>query len=325
MAELRRGTITRWRQLSPLLALFRLAPEGGRRFPDYVSGQYMALRRDNCRLTQRVMDESGRARYVPDLDEQGRQKRGAITHAYSIASAPFETSREGHLEFYVVLEIADSLGRFTESLFDMEPREGGALSYMERTAGDFTLERRAQDAAHVLLVGTGTGVAPFVSMLKQLDHDAGEGRDVPRRVTLFYANRRPAELAFHDELAAIACARRFDFVYVPAVSRPGSDGGDPAIGRGRATNVLRHALGLPRREEEALEEAKASGADPAPVAAALATSVPPVLPAGIDPGALRARVAAAGTVVLTCGNPAAMEDVARVARRQGMRFEKEDW
>jgi ferredoxin-NADP reductase len=324
MPETRSGTVASWTQLSPTLASFRLAPQAPLRFPAYAAGQYIALRRESCRLTRRVAGPDGRPRYVPDLDERGRQKRGPVTHAYSIASAPFQTARDGHLEFLVVLEIADALGRFTESLFDAEERDGGSLGYVERTAGDFTLARRAAGVPHVLMVGTGTGLAPFASMVRELDHDAFEGRPVPWSVTLLFANRTAPELAFHEELAGIAAARRFDFAYVPAVSRPGATS-DPALGEGRAGNLLRHVLGLPLREEEALAEARAGGLDTAPAASALERATRPRLPASVDPGALRARIEASRTVVLTCGNPDAMDDVRRISERTGLRFEREEW
>ena len=324
MAETRTGTISSWRQLSPKLAAFQLAPEGQGHFPAYEAGQYIALRREDCRLTRRVPGPDGHPRYVPDLDERGRQKRGAVTHAYSIASAPFQAARDGRLEFLVVLEVADALGRFTESLFDAEEREGGSLAYFERTAGDFTLARRAASVPHVLMVATGTGLAPFASMVRELHHDAHEGRPVPWAVTLVFANRTAPELAFHDELAGIAAARRFDFVFVPAVSRPGS-APDPAVGEGRAGNLLRQVLGLPLREEEVLAEARAQGADEAIARAALERATKPRLPAGVDLDFLRTRVDPSSTVVLTCGNPDAMNDVRRVAERLSLRLEREEW
>jgi ferredoxin-NADP reductase len=325
MPELRSGTIRLWRQLSPVLAVFHLAPEPDRRFPSYVPGQYIALRRDGCRLTRRILGPDRQPRYVPDLNAFGRQKRGSVTHAYSTASAPFQTERDGDLEFVVALEVSDGLGRFTESLFDMEPREGAALGYVDRITGDFTLERRAADVPHVLMVASGTGIAPFASMVRQLDHEATESRPVPWRVSLLFANRTGPELAFHDELAAIAAAGRFDFVYVPTVSRRGDGAGDPSLGCGRVSNVLRHILGLPLREEEDLEKARTDGADAGPATAALERAVRPQLPSRLDPEALRARLDSVRTVVLTCGNPEVMEDVSLTARRQGMRCEKEDW
>jgi ferredoxin-NADP reductase len=325
MPEIRTGTVASWTQLSPVLASFRLAPQKRRRFPSYEAGQYMALRREDCRLTRRVPGPDGRTRFVPDLDELGRQKRGPVTHAYSIASAPYQTEREKYVEFLVILEMASTLGRFTESLFDMDPREGGTMLYVERIVGDFTLARRAEGAAHILMVATGTGLAPLIAMVRQLDHDASSRRSVPQRVTLLFANRTRPELAFHEELAAIASAGHFDFVYLPTVSRPGDEQGREAIGRGRANNLLRLALGLPMAEEEALEEVRKNGGDPEALEAAVARAVPPQLPPGIDGAALRARLDPGATVVLTCGNPAAMEDIRRVSEGQGMRVEREEW
>jgi ferredoxin-NADP reductase len=315
MAERRTGSIRGWRQLSPVLALFRLQPAEGTRFPSYKAGQYIALRRDDCRLTKKVTDEGGRVRYVPDLDEMGRQKRGPVTHSYSISSAPFETERDGHLEFYVVLEISptDALGRLTETLFSLDPRDGQRVDYVDRIAGDFTLDKRAADFESVLLVGTGTGLAPFAAMVKQLDHEASHGKPPPFRVTLLHANRTLSELAYHEDLQAIEAARRFDFAYVPSVSRPDPRASDDGLGRGRANNLLRSVFELPLKEEE--------DGDPRAIEAA----VRPVLPPRLPRAELRRRLEPAKSVLLTCGNPASMADIKRVADAVGMRFEKEDW
>ncbi len=316
MADRRTGTISHWRQLSPLLAVFRLQPAPGCPFPDYKGGQYIALRRDDCRLTRKVVDDHGQVRYLPELDEMGRQKRGPVTHSYSISSAPFETRRDGHLEFYVVLEVdsTSGLGRLTEALFALHQRDGAPLDYVDRIAGDFTLDKRAAGFESVLLVGTGTGLAPFASMVKQLDHEAAEGKRPPFRLTLLHANRTRQELAYHEELCAIEGSRRFDFVYLPSLSRVG--GGGPladGLATGRANNLLRLVFEMPLREEEDGD------------GAALARVVRPALPRGLSREPLRKRLDPAKTVVLTCGNASSMGDIKRIAEALEMRFEKEDW
>ncbi len=325
MAERRRGTISRWQQLSPLLALFRLDPAPGTRFPVYKAGQYIALRRDDCRLTRRIVDARGQARYVPDLDEHGRQRRGPVTHSYSISSAPFETERDRYLEFYVVLETGDRevLGRLTEALFALDPREGSTLDYVDHIAGDFTLDKRAAGFDSVLLVGTGTGLAPFASMARQLDHEAASGRPPAIRLTLLHANRTAKELAYHEELRAVEAARRFDFVYLASVSRPA--GPEDALATGRANNVLRHVFDLPLKEQEDATAAAGRGEDAGAYAEALARAVAPRLPEGLSRESLRRRLDPARTVVLTCGNASSMSDIKRIADLVGMRFEKEDW
>jgi ferredoxin-NADP reductase len=307
MAETRTGRIVEWRRLSPGLSLFRVVAVDGSPFPTYEAGQYIALRRDDCLLTRKVKD-GNEVRYVPDVDANGNQKRGSVTHSYSISSAPFETVQSNHLEFYVVLErgLDGVLGRFTESLFrGMEEHTNERLAYLERIVGDFTLAKRAAGFEHVLMVGTGTGLAPFASMIKQLDFEAANGARHPARYTLLHANRTREELAYHHELMEIEKAKRFDFVYVPTVSRPTArDLADPQLGSGRANNLLRHLFELPPKEPSA---------------------VPPAFPRERPLPMLRQRIDPRRTVVLTCGNPNGMADIAWIASQAGMRFEKEDW
>jgi ferredoxin-NADP reductase len=219
MPKTRTGTVVSWRNSAPGLAVFRLMPESGARFPQYKAGQYIALGRNDCRLTRKVPGNGG-PRYVADVDERGEQKRGMVTHAYSIASAPFETEAGGHLEFYVILERDPEgiPGRLTESMFRIDPATDNALIYFDTIKGEFTLERRTTGFDSVVFVGTGTGVAPFVSMLKQLHFEAGNGRRDAARYTLVHANRTYEELDYFAELSAIEAERRFDFVYVPSVS-----------------------------------------------------------------------------------------------------------
>jgi ferredoxin-NADP reductase len=178
MAAQKQGTIVHWQSLSPILAILRLASENGSHFPPYVPGQYIALRRENCRLTRRVTDADGHVTYAPDIDEKGAPRYGSVTHSYSITSSPSETLEHGCLEFYVVLEKGENQypGRFTESLFRYQPNGDRHLTYFDRIAGDFTLEKRAAGVSSVLLVGTGTGLAPFRSMIRQLHAQALAGK-----------------------------------------------------------------------------------------------------------------------------------------------------
>jgi ferredoxin-NADP reductase len=309
MAEVKVGTVVDWHYLSTILARFRLMPARGSRFPDYDAGQYIALRREDCRLTKRITDPNGILRYVTDRDESGNAKHGPVTHSYSVASAPFETRERGYLEFYVILE-QDALGepgRLTESLFRTGPEPGATLTYVDRIVGDFTLAKRAAGFRNVFWVGTGTGVAPFVSMIKEL-HFKGSQGSPPDGVqyTLLHANRTTEELGYHEELLRIEASCCFDFVYIPTVSRPTSrDLDNPGIGRGRANNVLRHLLGMPPKEQQGL--------------------VAPVLPRHTASYAVRHRLEAGRTVILTCGNPSLMADIKDIADSNQIRFEKEDW
>jgi ferredoxin-NADP reductase len=306
MAVLKPGRITKWTRLSSKLAIFRLVSEDGAPFPDFEAGQYIALRRDDCLLTRKITDETG-THYVPDLDAAGLQKHGPVTHSYSIASAPFEAARDKCLEFYIVLEIdrEGTPGRFTESVFRVDSGGSDQLSFMDRIVGDFTLRQRSADDEHVLMVGTGTGLAPFVSMIKQLHHESQTGSAPRGSYTLLHTNRTYEELAYHHELITIEASGSFDFLYIPTVSRPTDrDRADSQLGTGRANNVLRHIFGLPPREADA---------------------VAPGLPRDRPLELLEKRVNPSRTVVLTCGNPDGMADIEWIASHTGMRFEKEEW
>ena len=327
MAELKIGTATDQRKLSSVLETFRLQPQSGTRFPHYLPGQYIALRRDRCRLTKRVVGPDGEVRYVPDLDASGQPKIGPVTHSYSIASAPFETEEHGWLEFYVVLEKAEdgTPGRLSSSFFEMGPADD-RITYVDRITGNFTLAKTANGFGNVLLVGTGTGLAPFVSMIKQLHHEADGGRVDSVKYTLLHTNRTYEELAYHQELLDIEASQRFDFVYVASVSRPAArDREDPRMGAGRANNLLRHVFAMPLKEEEEVDAAIARGEDASQAKATLARTVAPVLPRQISRADLLKRLDPSQSVLLTCGNPSSMEDIKHIAATHRIPFEKEDW
>lgn len=328
MADLKLGTVAHWKSLSPVLATFRLTPADGSRFPEYQAGQYIALRRDDCRLTKKVRGADGKPEYVTDLDNAGNPKHGPVTHSYSIASAPFETVEQGYLEFYVILE-RDELGqpgRLTESLFRIAATSDNRLTYANRIVGDFTLGKRARGFHSILFVGTGTGLAPFVSMIKQLSFKAEQGEVDEAQYTLLHTNRTVEELGYHQELLDIEAQRRFDFLYIPTVSRPTArDLEDPHVGRGRANNVLRHLVGMPLKERQDLDEAAARGEEVSERTLALDKATRPALPQHISSADMRARLDPARTVILTCGNPSLMEDIRYIGDVQGIRFEKEDW
>ena len=302
-------------------------PERGTEFPVYTAGQYIAIGRDDALLTKKVgVDADGRPTFAPDYDEDGQQRTGPVMHSYSIASAPWETRERGYLEFYVVQETAGGVpGRLSTVLLGLPCCEDEPINYVDRIVGSFTLEKLAHDAKRVVMVGTGTGLAPFVSMIKQLNHESAGARSDGRIYTLLHTNRTVEELGYHQQLREMAAAALFDFEYVPTVSRPTArDTDDPTLGIGRASNVLRHIYGLPMTEEERVSAAEA-GPERAAAEAALARAVRPSLPRVVDERALRDRFDPASTVILTCGNPASTSDIQETAAQVGARAEVEPW
>ncbi len=324
MAERKTGTVVDRELIAPTLMRLRLAPEEGCQFPTYEPGQHITLRRNDCKLTRKTgVGQDGKPIYAPESDPWGRQTVGPISQPFSIASAPSETIEHGWLEFFMGLDqgLHGLPGRLSEALFGLDSEQACTVTYQDRVVGDFTLTKLVQDAQNVLMAGTGTGVAPFVSMLKTLQaaNDGGDGR----RYTLVHTARTEVELGYQETLFSIEAAGRFDFMYVPTISRPAPNVAvDPRIGQGRASNVVRHIYGLPTAEEDKQTRAKS---DVSRVAAelALARLVPPLVPRHLRVSALAERVDPATTVLLTCGNPASTADIRATARRRGVRVEVE--
>lgn len=328
MAERKLGKVVCWQNLSSVLSIFRIMPQDGSRFPDYKPGQYIALRREQCKLTKKIGNVNGHPVYGPDFDESGIQKIGPVTHSYSISSSPMETLEHQWLEFYVILEKDEEghPGRLTESIFNVDLHNDNQLTYVDRITGDFTLDKRAAGYKNVLLVGTGTGLAPFASMIKQLDAEAREGKSNPASYTLLHTNRTYEELGYHQELLNIEAAGRFDFLYVPSVSRPSQrDFENKRLGKGRANNLLRMILEMPTREDQDVREAIEKGIDPSAPQQVLARTVQPVLPEHVTLKQLHERLDPPQTVILTCGNPSSMADIKFAADANQIPFEKEDW
>ena len=328
MASRKTGTVIFKQNLSPELAIFRLSPEAGSAFPAYLAGQYIALGRDDVALTKKVgVDADGRPMFGPDLDESGQRRVGPVMHSYSIASAPYETVERGFLEFYIVQERVGGLpGRLSTVLLGMPCCEDDPVNYVDRIVGSFTLEKLVQAATRVVMIGTGTGLAPFVSMIKQLHHHSTHSGPDNRVYTLLHTNRTVAELAYHRALLEIEASRSFDFLYLPTVSRPtAADAAEPTIGAGRATNVLRRIYELPMTEEDRVAATALGSPERAEAESALARAVRPSLPASAETATLRDRFDPAHTVILTCGNPASTADIQRTAERVGARAEVEPW
>ncbi|MCI0411737.1 hypothetical protein L0222_02925 [bacterium] len=208
--------------------------------------------------------------------------RSGVSMIFSIASAPYQTKQRGYLEFFV--------NRENEFL------EGENIQHADRAVGDFTLDR-TKNFVNVVFVATGTGVAPFVSMVRELSH---RGSSVVR-YTLIHGSRKFEELGYYKELSELAAAGNIDFLYVPTVSRPNAGAWNhTAIGKGRAGNLLRHLLRLPLKGEA-------------------------VLPASLLNRDFRERFRNRSTIILACGSHASVADVKSVAMETGIRFEKEDW
>ncbi|MCH2112426.1 MAG: hypothetical protein MK213_06170 [Planctomycetes bacterium] len=121
----------------------------------------------------------------------------------------------------------------------------GGPVWVGDAVGSFTLDR--SDCQHVVLLATGTGVAPYRAMLEEIAELAANQKAVPSTVVLIYGARSFQELAFLEDFSDLVSRQPFRFIFLPCVSGP--EESPPDIARGRATDIAATLLGLPPNEE----------------------------------------------------------------------------
>ncbi|MEO0651843.1 MAG: ferredoxin--NADP reductase [Planctomycetota bacterium] len=166
----------------------------------------------------------------PWKDEDPPPKDGLIKRPYSIASAPDAEE----IEFF--LRLVDD-GALTPSLFRLD--EGDPLFIETRPVGKFTLaslpEAPAPAERDLVMVSTGTGLAPFQSMLRRFD-----GQGLWRRFVMINGVRIESDLGYREELER----KHSDdegFVYLPLCSREPEGGAWRGL-RGRVQEALAPAM-----------------------------------------------------------------------------------
>ena len=135
--------------------------------------------------------------------------RDGIERAYSITSAPHEPD----LELFVEV-VPPPDGVLTPKLWELGP--GDILSIRPRAKGLFVMD---PSLPNQLLVGTVTGIVPYVSFIRDYIHHGREGHH-------FYVLQGASyqdELAYDAELERIAAQRPELLTFVPTVSRAGED------------------------------------------------------------------------------------------------------
>lgn len=155
-----------------------------------------------------------------------------VTRPYSIASPPSTRDRV-RLLFNLVAG-----GPGSTYLYGL--KEGEQVAF-KGPAGSFFL--RDEPTKHLLFVATGTGIAPFRSMLLSLLE-----RNTGQPLTLYWGLRYERDLYYQDELAEWA-ARYPAFTFITTLSQPGpawrgAQGRVTTLVRERVTSVANLALYL---------------------------------------------------------------------------------
>ncbi len=170
------------RSLSPFTKHLEFEVLGAQRF-GFVPGQWLSLKHTK-----------------PDGEE--------ITRAYSIASTPIENNH-----FALCLNRVQD-GFMSNFLCDMSV---GEEITSQGPFGDFILRPPMRDT---IFIATGTGIAPFRSMLHWLFRDAE--RHEGRQVWLVFGSRTEADIYYHDEFLKLA-REHANLHYLPTLSRGGAD------------------------------------------------------------------------------------------------------
>ncbi|MBM3947706.1 MAG: ferredoxin--NADP reductase [SAR202 cluster bacterium] len=147
-----------------------------------------------------------------------------IERAYSIVSAPYESD----LELFVELVPLAQGGVLTPKIWEL--REGDSISIRPRAKGIFVF--KPEKPKH-LMVATVTGVAPYISIVRQYLHDRQSGH----RFYILQGASYHDELTYDGELAGYAMQHPDVVAYVPTLSRPGekrNNGWAGATGRANA-------------------------------------------------------------------------------------------
>jgi len=225
-----------------------------------------------------------------------------VPRPYSIASSPRNSKM---LEFYINLV---SEGQMTLSLWDheillaLETRQPGTSVEFTGPKGRFMLD--PADERDLVFVASGTGLAPFMSMIRSLDEEgaAAPAGTRPRRVCIVHGASLPVYLGYHQELSTLMHdslrhpARRLAVTYLPTVSRPHLDSAWGGL-KGRAEYLLEDPGDAPRSALPKLEDC---------VRGLLLTMLRPET-----------------HVVYACGHPGTVDNVVRILSERGFQADRD--
>jgi ferredoxin/flavodoxin---NADP+ reductase len=160
-----------------------------------------------------------------------------IRRAYSIAS---ESRSDEFIEFYLTLVMS---GELTPRLFNLKVKDRVYIG--PKAVGVFTLDKAP--GKHILMIGTGTGLAPYMSMLRSELVCGGE-----RKFVVVHGARYSWDLGYRTELTGLA-RHCNNFKYIPVITRPADD----VTWRGRsgylqnlvASGAIEEETGLPLTPE----------------------------------------------------------------------------
>ena len=198
MPELNAVVIQR-EDVAPGLMVIRVAAQGWT-LPPFKAGQFAVL----------GLPASAPRSATSEPEDPGTPIQGGfLRRAYSIASSSLE---QQYLEFYI---IQVKSGGLTPRLFAL--KVGDPLWLGPKMTGAFTLDEVA-GARNLVFIATGTGLAPYMSMLRTHLLDAPSSR----KFAVIHGARHASDLGYREELFHME-RDHAAFTYLPVITRP-----DPA-------------------------------------------------------------------------------------------------
>ena len=183
--------------VAPGLIILQIMPDDWET-PDFKPGQCCVL----------GLPGSAKRHEFSDIEEAAPDPDKLIKREYSIASSSKEKQ---YVELYITLIRS---GALTPRIFAL--KEGDRLYLDQKFRGVFRIDH-APAEANLVMIATGTGVAPYMSMIR-----SEFVTNPDRRFVLLHGARHSWDLGYRGELETLD--QYFDnFTYAPAISRPGEE------------------------------------------------------------------------------------------------------
>lgn len=249
--------VTRW---APTLLSFKVTRPDGFKF---TAGQFVRLGIHGKDLQYFAQNHETK---LITFETQGQlvDLDGYVFRAYSVASSPYD-------EFIEFFSVVIPEGEFTSKVNHIQV--GDSLLLNTTPFGYLTLARYQLPLPNDLwLLATGTGLAPFLSILKTIDV-----WQQYQRIILVYSARTSQELAYQAEIGSIKSIygdNGAEFVFLPIVTREADYAGEKAripnlIVSGKLTELVEQKLdkqrshvmlcGNPQMVEDTKEALKSIG------------------------------------------------------------------
>lgn len=213
--------VTRW---APTLLSFKVTRPDGFKF---TAGQFVRLGIHGKDLQYFAQNHDAKliTSETQGDEEQGHEAQGQpidldgyVFRAYSVASSPYD-------EFIEFFSVVIPEGEFTSKVNHIQV--GDSLLLNTTPFGYLTLARYQLPLPNDLwLLATGTGLAPFLSILKTIDV-----WQQYQRIILVYSARTSQELAYQAEIGSIKSIYGDNgaaFVFLPIVTREADYAGEKA-------------------------------------------------------------------------------------------------